>query len=79
MQEITCPELNFNCCHYAGFGPGTVNIFRQLLGLEEVKWIDEFVPINYLGGEKWPEDARESPPAIEGARSTIRAMSLVKL
>ena len=29
--------------HYAGFGPGTVNIFRQLLGLEEVKWGDEFV------------------------------------
>lgn len=24
--------------HYAGFGPGTVKIFRQLLGLEEVKW-----------------------------------------
>lgn len=23
--------------HYAGFGPGTVNIFRQLTGLEEVK------------------------------------------
>jgi hypothetical protein len=21
--------------HYAGFGPGTINIFRQLLGLEE--------------------------------------------
>ena len=29
--------------HYAGFGPGTVNIFRQLIGLEEVKWGDEFV------------------------------------
>ena len=29
--------------HYAGFAPGTVNIFRQLLGLEEVKWGDEFV------------------------------------
>lgn len=27
--------------HYAGFGPGTVNIFRQLLGLNEVKWGDE--------------------------------------
>ena len=27
--------------HYAGFGPGTVNIFRQLLGLEEMKWGDE--------------------------------------
>ena len=29
--------------HYAGFGPGTVNIFRQLLGLEELKWGDEFI------------------------------------
>ena len=29
--------------HYAGFGPGTVNIFRQLLGLEEPKWGDEFI------------------------------------
>ena len=29
--------------HYAGFGPGTVNIFRHLLGLEEVKWGDEYV------------------------------------
>lgn len=28
--------------HYAGFGPGTVNIFRQLLGLEKVKWGDNF-------------------------------------
>jgi hypothetical protein len=26
--------------HYAGFGPGTVNIFRQLLGLDELKWGD---------------------------------------
>jgi uncharacterized protein YecE (DUF72 family) len=29
--------------HYAGFGPGTVNIFRQLLGLEELKWGDKFI------------------------------------
>ena len=29
--------------HYAGFGPGTVNIFRQLLGLEEVKWGEEMI------------------------------------
>jgi hypothetical protein len=27
--------------HYAGFGPGTVNIFRQLVGLKEVGWGDE--------------------------------------
>jgi hypothetical protein len=29
--------------HYAGFGPGTVNIFRQLLGLEEMKWGEEYI------------------------------------
>jgi hypothetical protein len=34
--------------HYAGFGPGTVNIFRQLLGLEEVKWGDEFITTDDL-------------------------------
>ena len=28
--------------HYAGFGPGTVNIFRQLIGLE-AKWGDDFI------------------------------------
>ena len=35
--------------HNAGFGPGTVNIFRQLLGLEEVKWGDEFIESDDLG------------------------------
>lgn len=24
--------------HYAGLGPGTVNIFRNMLGLPEAKW-----------------------------------------
>jgi hypothetical protein len=24
--------------HYVGFGPGTVNIFRNMLGLPEAKW-----------------------------------------
>jgi uncharacterized protein YecE (DUF72 family) len=26
--------------HYAGFGPGTANIFRNMLGLPEAKWED---------------------------------------
>jgi hypothetical protein len=26
--------------HYAGFGPGTVNIFRNMLALPEAKWED---------------------------------------
>jgi uncharacterized protein YecE (DUF72 family) len=34
--------------HYADFGPGTVNIFRQLMGLEEVKWGDEFIATDDL-------------------------------
>jgi hypothetical protein len=34
--------------HYAGFAPGTVNIFRQLLGLKEVKWGDEFIATDNL-------------------------------
>ena len=24
--------------HYAGFGPGTINIFRNMLGLSEANW-----------------------------------------
>jgi len=35
--------------HCAGFGPGTVNIFRQLLGLEEVGWGDAYVSKDDLG------------------------------
>jgi hypothetical protein len=35
--------------HYAGFGPGTVNIFRQILGLQEVKWGDGYVLKEDLG------------------------------
>jgi hypothetical protein len=27
--------------HYAGFGPGTVNIFRNMLGLPEAKWAEK--------------------------------------
>jgi uncharacterized protein YecE (DUF72 family) len=38
--------------HYAGFGPGTVSIFRQLIGLEEVKWGDEFVTTDDLEGRE---------------------------
>ena len=26
---------------YAGFGPGTANIFRNMLGLQEAKWEDK--------------------------------------
>jgi hypothetical protein len=35
--------------HYAGFGPGTVNTFRNMLGLPESKWEDR-------GGEQELEE-----------------------
>jgi hypothetical protein len=38
--------------HYAGFGPGTVNIFRQLVGLEEVRWREEYVMADDLAGKE---------------------------
>jgi uncharacterized protein YecE (DUF72 family) len=38
--------------HYAGFGPGTVNIFRQLLGLEEMRWGGEYVMTDDLAGKE---------------------------
>lgn len=30
--------------HYAGFGPGTANMFRKMVGLSEVSWTDEMSP-----------------------------------
>jgi uncharacterized protein YecE (DUF72 family) len=30
--------------HYAGFGPGTANMFRKMVGLSEVSWTDEVSP-----------------------------------
>jgi len=31
--------------HYAGFDPGTANIFRKIIGLEEVTWQDKKMPL----------------------------------
>jgi uncharacterized protein YecE (DUF72 family) len=30
--------------HYAGFGPGTANMFRKMVGMSEVSWTDEMSP-----------------------------------
>ena len=27
--------------HYAGFGPGTANLFRKMVGLSELSWADQ--------------------------------------
>jgi uncharacterized protein YrzB (UPF0473 family) len=54
--------------HYAGFGPGTVNIFRQLLGLEEVKWGDEYVMTDDLAGK---EDDNRNASLIKAKQTNL--------
>jgi hypothetical protein len=49
FNEGYFPTFDYGTCLYDGFGPGTVNIFRQLLGLEEVKWGDEYVMMTVEG------------------------------
>ena len=46
--------------HYAGFGPGTVNMFRYMLGLPEAKW-----------EEKEDEERQEQQPASDVKQRTL--------
>ena len=39
--------------HYAGFGPETVNILRQLISLEEENWRDKSITTEDLGKENY--------------------------
>ena len=50
--------------HYAGFGPGTVNIFRNMLGLPEAKWEEK---------EEGPEAQKhlEQYPAGDSKQRTL--------
>jgi uncharacterized protein YecE (DUF72 family) len=50
--------------HYAGFGPGTVNIFRNMIGLPEAKWGEREV-----AGEA--QKRLEEYPASDSKQRTI--------
>jgi uncharacterized protein YecE (DUF72 family) len=54
--------------HYAGFGPGTVNIFRQFLGLDEVKWGGDFVLTDELEKE---DDVSTNKRVIKTKQTTL--------
>ena len=56
---------------YAGFGPGTVNIFRQLLGLEEVKWGDEIVMIDSQAGNEDDNDYNHNTTLIKTKQTKL--------
>ena len=38
--EVTLAMIAANN-HYAGFGPGTANLFRKMVGLSELSWTDQ--------------------------------------
>jgi uncharacterized protein YecE (DUF72 family) len=46
--------------HYAGFGPGTVNIFRNMVGLSELSWEDQQQIKDQLRQQKVHEQDRQS-------------------
>jgi uncharacterized protein YecE (DUF72 family) len=46
--------------HYAGFGPGTVNIFRNMVGLPELSWEDQQQIQDQLRQRKEQEKDRQS-------------------
>ena len=46
--------------HYAGFGPGTVNIFRNMIGLPELSWEDQQQIKDQLRQQKEHEKDRQS-------------------
>jgi uncharacterized protein YecE (DUF72 family) len=66
--------------HYAGFGPGTVNIFRNMVGLPEVTWQDQPQIQKQLEQQKRQEKGQESGNSYFslGKRSKKRQASLTE-
>lgn len=55
----------------AGFGPGTVNIFRQLMGLEEVKRGEEIVMIDSQAGNEEEDDYNHKTTLIKTKQTNL--------
>ncbi|MFZ0344762.1 MAG: hypothetical protein WAL24_06345 [Nitrososphaeraceae archaeon] len=53
------------------FGPDTVNIFRQLLGLDEVKWGDEIVMIDSQAGNEDDDDHNHNATLIKTKQTIL--------
>jgi len=45
--------------HYAGFGPGTVNIFRNMIGLPESKWEEKEMRIQKQDEQYPPHESKQ--------------------
>ena len=57
--------------HYAGFGPGTANLFRKMVGLSELSWADQqqLQKILQLGQQR-ESDQQVSKPNISSKKYT---------
>jgi hypothetical protein len=67
--------------HYAGFGPGTVNIFRSMVGLPELTWQDKPQIQEQLERQKKQEKGQQSSSTSNfsfGKRSKKRQASLTE-
>jgi uncharacterized protein YecE (DUF72 family) len=54
--------------HYAGFGPGTVNIFRGMLGLSEASWEEKKIEVEL---NKEEEQQHKSRPQLRTKQLTL--------
>jgi hypothetical protein len=51
--------------HYAGFGPGTANLFRKMVGLSELSWEDQQQIQKHLQlRQQWKSDQQVSKSNI---------------
>lgn len=51
--------------HYAGFGPATANMFRKIIGLPEVNWINT----NKIKEQHIYADTSPSPSSLDKQRT----------
>ena len=62
-NSITLAILSANN-HYAGFGPGTANIFRKMVGLPEATWSKEEDDKSHLHSSSYIQQNHDSNQSI---------------
>jgi len=59
VQEHTNLAIVAANNHYAGFGPGTVNIFKNMIGLPEAKWEEKVMEIQKLDDQYSTHESKQ--------------------
>jgi hypothetical protein len=62
--------------HYAGFGPGTANLFRKMVGLSELSWEDQQQIQKHLQQrQQWKSDQQVSKSNIPSNKYSKKRQS----